>query len=208
MSRIYEMMYLLDNDAVRVGWTEAKATVAGLMEKHGGKVLASRRWDERKLAYPIQRRSRGTYLLTHAEMPPEGVTPLRRELDLADSVLRYLILSVDQVPPKELELTQAESEADFVVPAPPEEGAAEVEEPQAEDAKPKPEAAKPEEPKAEEPKAEEPKAEEPKAEEPKAEEPKAEPKAEVAKAEEPKAEEGGVDAVDKKDGAVVAKEEN
>jgi len=126
MSRTYEMMYLLDNDAVRAGWNEAKAGVATLLEKHGGKVLAARRFDERKLAYTIKRRRRGTFLLVHAEMPPEGVTPLRRELDLADHVLRYLILSVDQVPAEELELTKAEAEADFVVPPPPAEDAEDV----------------------------------------------------------------------------------
>jgi len=126
MSRTYEMMYLLDNDTVRAGWKEAKAGVTALVEKHGGKVLTSRRWDERRLAYPIKRRRRGTFLLVHSEMPPEGVTPLRRELDLADQVLRYLILSVDQVPAEELELTSAEAEAGFVVPPPPEEDVEEV----------------------------------------------------------------------------------
>ena len=119
MSRIYEIMYLLDNNAVRAGWNEAKATATGLIEKHGGKVLAARRWDERKLAYSIRQRRRGTYLLTHAELNADGVATLRRELDLTESVLRYLILQTEAVPAQELELTQAESAAGFVVPAPP-----------------------------------------------------------------------------------------
>jgi len=119
MSRTYEIMYLIDNNAVRAGWKEAKSAVAALVEKHGGKVLSSRRWEERLLAYPIRRRRRGTYLLAYAEMEPSQVGGLRRELDLADSVLRYLILSVESVPPQELELTAAESSADFVVPMPP-----------------------------------------------------------------------------------------
>lgn len=119
MSRIYEIMYLLDNNAVRAGWKEAKAAATGLIEKHGGKVLSARRWEERKLAYAIKQRRRGTYLLTYAELAPEGVTPLRRELDLTENVLRYLILAAESVPSQELALTQAESSADFVVPLPP-----------------------------------------------------------------------------------------
>jgi small subunit ribosomal protein S6 len=119
MSRTYEIMYLLDNNAVRAGWNEAKAAATGLIVKHGGKVLSARRWDERKLAYPIKQRRRGTYLLAYGELGPDGVATLRRELDLTESVLRYLILSAEAVPAQELELTRIESEAGFVVPVPP-----------------------------------------------------------------------------------------
>lgn len=120
MPRIYEIMYLLDNNTVRAGWKEAKAAATGLVEKHGGKVLAARRWDERKLAYPIRQRRRGTYLLAYGEIDSTGIAGLRRELDLTESVLRYMILSAESVPAQELELTQAESAAGFVVPTPPE----------------------------------------------------------------------------------------
>jgi small subunit ribosomal protein S6 len=116
MSRIYEIMYLLDNNAVRAGWKEAKAAATGLIEKHGGKVLSARRWDERKLAYSIRQRRRGTYLLAYGALEADGVATLRRELDLTESVLRYLILSAESVPAQELELTQAESSAGFIVP--------------------------------------------------------------------------------------------
>lgn len=119
MSRIYEIMYLLDNNAVRAGWNEAKATATALITKHGGKTLSARRWEERKLAYTIKQRRRGTYLLAYCELEKDGVAPLRRELDLTEGVLRYLILSAEVVPPQELELTRLESEAGFVVPPPP-----------------------------------------------------------------------------------------
>jgi small subunit ribosomal protein S6 len=119
MSRTYEIMYLLDNNAVRAGWKEAKAAATGLIEKHGGKVLSARRWDERALAYPIRQRRRGTFLLAYASLDAKGSAELRRELDLTESVLRYLILTAESVPEQELELTKAEGAAGFVVPEPP-----------------------------------------------------------------------------------------
>lgn len=125
MSRIYEIMFLIDNEVVRAGWQQAKSQATALLEKHGGKVLAARRWDERKLAYPIRRRRRGTYLLSYCELGGDGVATLRRELDISEVVLRYLILRVESVPPKELELTRAESAADFRVPEPPQDDARE-----------------------------------------------------------------------------------
>jgi small subunit ribosomal protein S6 len=128
MSRTYEMMILLDNEVVRAGWKQAKASVAALIEKHGGKVLTARRWDERKLAYVIRRRRRGTYLLAYVELEANGVAALRRELDLTESVLRYLLLSAEAIPAEERTLSQAESAADFSVPPPPMEDASVSEE--------------------------------------------------------------------------------
>ena len=119
MSRTYEIMYLLDNNAVRAGWKEAKAAATGLIEKHGGKVLSAHRWDERALAYPIRQRRRGTFLLAYASLDANGSAELRRELDLTESVLRYLILTAESMPEQELELTKAEGAAGFVVPEPP-----------------------------------------------------------------------------------------
>ena len=119
MTRIYESMFLIDNDAVRAGWKEAKASLAALVEKHGGHVLSSRRWDERRLAYPIRHRNRATFLLTFCELAPETMADLRRDLDISETVLRYLILSRESVPQKELELSAAEQATGFEIPEPP-----------------------------------------------------------------------------------------
>jgi len=127
MTRTYESMFLIDNDAVRAGWAGAKASVAELIGKHGGKVLTSRRWDERRLAYPIRHRRRATYLLAYCEIPPGRLVGLRRELDISETVLRYLITSADAVPPKEAELDAAERAEGFSVPEPPADDHEEIE---------------------------------------------------------------------------------
>lgn len=119
MTALYESMFLLDNAVVREGWNKAKAVVTDTLEKHGAKVKTIRRWDERKLAYTIRGKNRGTYALCHFEMGNEHIAPMRREFDLSERVLRYLILRVEEVPQSEFELSQAENAADFVVPPPP-----------------------------------------------------------------------------------------
>ena len=53
-------MCLLDNREVRKGWESLKEAIAGLFTKHDAKVLSSRRWDERRLAYPIGGQNRAT----------------------------------------------------------------------------------------------------------------------------------------------------
>ncbi len=116
---LYESMFLLDNAVVRESWNKAKAAVTDTLEKHGAKIRTIRRFDERKLAYPIKNKNRGTFALCYYEMGNENIAPMRREFDLSDRVMRYLILRTDEVPPAELELHQAETAPDFAVPAPP-----------------------------------------------------------------------------------------
>lgn len=122
MTQTYEGMFLLDNQLVREGWDAAKGAVTATLQKHGANVLTARRWDERRLAYPIEGRRRATYLLTYYEMDGP-LSAMRRDFDLSERILRYLMLAVDELPEGERELSEAEGAADFVVPTPPEDDA-------------------------------------------------------------------------------------
>lgn len=137
MTALYEAMFLLDNQVVREDWKKAKGIVTGLLEKHGAKVHSARRWDERKLAYPIKKKNRATYLLTYTEIPNTGIDPLRRDLEISEDVLRYLFLTAEEVPQEELDLASAELSDDFIVPEPPaDDHVDEEEEPEREERKP------------------------------------------------------------------------
>jgi len=127
LTQIYEGMFLLDNDLVRAGWADAKRVVTDLLGKHGGEVHTARRWAERKLAYPVRRKRRATYLLCHYSIPSARIVDLRRDLDISEQVLRYLFLAVDAVPDTERELAAAEESSAFVVPEPPSDDTPDVE---------------------------------------------------------------------------------
>lgn len=95
----YECMCLLDNREVRAGWEPLKKAVTGVFGKHGGNVLSARRWDERRLAYPIKGQNRGTYLLVYFSADTQAVAGIRRDLQFNESVLRSLLLECAEVPP-------------------------------------------------------------------------------------------------------------
>lgn len=119
MHHLYEGMFLLDNNVVRQGWKAAKAVVTELLAKQGANVQTARRWDERKLAYPVKGRGRATYLLAYFELAADSGEALNRALELNEVVLRYLVTRVEAVPSAENELSAREQADDFVVPAPP-----------------------------------------------------------------------------------------
>ena len=119
MAQLYEGMFLLDNQVVREDWRKAKSIVTETLSKHGASVRCARRWDERKLAYPIRRRRRATFCLAFYEMGSESIAALRRDLELNENVLRYLMLARAVLPEGEHDLCAAEDAADFAIPAPP-----------------------------------------------------------------------------------------
>jgi ribosomal protein S6 len=91
-------MILVNNQEVRKGWQSCKQSIVDLFGKHKAEVVSARRWDERRLAYPIKGQQRATYLLVYFKS--EHLTPaaIRRELDFNDSILRHLIVSCEAIP--------------------------------------------------------------------------------------------------------------
>lgn len=98
MNRNYECMVLLDNREVRQGWDALKDNVTGMITKHGAKVVSARLWDERRLAYPIRRQLRGTYLLVYFNSATGAISAINREMNMAEPVMRHLITACDEIP--------------------------------------------------------------------------------------------------------------
>ncbi|MEZ6037550.1 MAG: 30S ribosomal protein S6 [Planctomycetota bacterium] len=97
-NRTYECMCVLDNREVRKGWEPLKSAVTGLFTKHEAKVISSRRWDERRLAYPINGQNRATYLLVYFSSDTDAIGHLRRDLEFSEPVMRYMITDCAEVP--------------------------------------------------------------------------------------------------------------
>ena len=90
--RLYEAMFLIEPQAASTRWTEVAQEIESVLLRHGGSVVRLEKWDERKLAYPIKKRTRGGYALCYFEAPPEAITKLRADFALSETVLRQLIL--------------------------------------------------------------------------------------------------------------------
>jgi len=96
-SNTYEGMFLLDSTKVAVSWENAVEHVHDILKKHNSEIVASRQWDERRLAYPVDGHKKGTYLLTYFRTNGENLKDITSDCHLSDMILRELIL---RVPPK------------------------------------------------------------------------------------------------------------
>jgi small subunit ribosomal protein S6 len=88
-------MFLLDPNKVAGDVPAAAKQLHALLERNHAEVLASRPWDERRLAYPIKGHKKGLYYLTYFRTEGKNVINLERDLALSELVLRYLVLHVD-----------------------------------------------------------------------------------------------------------------
>jgi small subunit ribosomal protein S6 len=90
----YEGMFLLDSTKAAVSWDDAVHQVHGILTKHQAEIVASRHWDERRLAYPVEGQKKGAYLLTFFRADGSKLTDIEADCRLNDLVLRDLILKV------------------------------------------------------------------------------------------------------------------
>ena len=95
----YEGMFLLDSAQVVKDLEATEAVVTGTLERYGAKMLLGGKWDERKLAYPIKRQKRGTYFLAYFQADGDAIRQVRRDLQLKEEVLRFLILAMPEETP-------------------------------------------------------------------------------------------------------------
>ena len=97
----YEVMYVIDaalEDSARV---ELINRFSDLVKKNGGEIDRVDEWGKRRLAYAINYKTEGYYVLMYIKAPSELPRELERNLQIADSVLRYLVIRYEgEVPAK------------------------------------------------------------------------------------------------------------
>lgn len=65
---VYEGMFILDSSRYGHDPEAVSGQIDETIQKLGGKILVSRLWEERRLAYPIKSHRKGTYWLTYFEL--------------------------------------------------------------------------------------------------------------------------------------------
>ncbi len=118
----YEVMYVIDATLEDSARNELIAYFSGIVEKNGGQVDRVDEWGKRRLAYAINYKTEGYYVLTYIQGPSELPRELERNFQINDNVLRYLVtryegeLPVKREPLKPYAAREAASEP--VAPAP------------------------------------------------------------------------------------------
>lgn len=101
--RLYEAMFLVDSALAGSDWRGVNNTVRNILDRAGANVVSIEKWDERRLAYEINGKSRGTYILSYFNADPAGISRIERDVRLSEQIMRVLVLRAEgPAPSKEI----------------------------------------------------------------------------------------------------------
>ena len=91
----YELMFIADPELDERGLKKLTEQCLELVTKEGGSVENTDIWGRRKLAYEIDGKTEGNYVVVNYTTTPEVSAELDRVLNLNESVVRTKILRKD-----------------------------------------------------------------------------------------------------------------
>lgn len=95
--RMYEGLFVIDNTHASMEWDSVVKHIHDILLKNGAEILKTEKWGEKRLAYKIKGHKRGTYLLIHFNAKNTAIATLRRDFNLSDYVIRFLIIKDNKI---------------------------------------------------------------------------------------------------------------
>jgi len=90
--RNYEIMLILPAEADDQAVSGVIDRVKGVIGASGGDVTKVDQWGRRRLAFEIDKRSEGFYVVAEMNADPTSIKELDRVLSLADDVVRFKVV--------------------------------------------------------------------------------------------------------------------
>lgn len=87
----YEMLYIIANELSDEAKEATIAKLENVVKNNGGNVEKIDKWSTKKLAYPINYKTEGFYVLMTFEAEPTLNKELERVAGISDEVIRQMI---------------------------------------------------------------------------------------------------------------------
>ena len=94
--RTYEVMYIVNPETEADKIEKLNEAVGKLIEKEGGTVVRMDDIGMRNLAYPIQKKYEGHYVLFEVDGTGQEILELERRMRVNDLIMRFITVRVDE----------------------------------------------------------------------------------------------------------------
>lgn len=95
-NRVYEVMYIGTPEAADEDITKLNEAIEQMITKEGGNVVRTDNMGRRRLAYPINKKNEGHYVLFEIEDSGQTIAELERRMRVNDTIMRYITVRVDE----------------------------------------------------------------------------------------------------------------
>ncbi len=92
----YELMYIIDTAVEEEARKALIERFNGIVTQNGGKVEKVEEWGKRRLAYAIDYKTEGYYVLVNFEAESPVPAEVERNLKITDSVIRYQVIRLEE----------------------------------------------------------------------------------------------------------------
>ncbi len=92
----YELVYIIDAAMEEEPRKELIVKFNEMISQNGGTVDKVEEWGKRRLAYAIDYKTEGYYVLVNFSAESETPKEMERNLQISDSVIRYQIIRLEQ----------------------------------------------------------------------------------------------------------------
>ena len=83
-NRLYEGMFLVDSALAGSNWDGVNQTIKTILDKADAEIVSIKKWDDRKLAYEIKGKSRGTYILCYFRADGGKIKDIEKSVQLSE----------------------------------------------------------------------------------------------------------------------------
>lgn len=94
--RTYEVIFIVDPEADDAEVMKLSEAVQKIITDQGGAITKIDMWGRRQLAYEINHRKEGSYVLLEVEGSGAEIAELERRMRVNDRFLRYMTIRVDE----------------------------------------------------------------------------------------------------------------
>ncbi len=94
--RTYEVMYIVDPETPADKIEKLNDAVGKLIKKEGGEVVKMEEIGLKTMAYPIQKKEEGHYVLFEIKGTGQEIAELERRMRVNDMIMRYITVRVDE----------------------------------------------------------------------------------------------------------------
>ncbi|MEO8663289.1 MAG: 30S ribosomal protein S6 [Bryobacteraceae bacterium] len=94
--RIYEELFVLRPDVTEDEVNALLDQLRPVITIGGGTIEKEEKWGVRRLAYRVEKKTEGFYILLQFNAPPQTVRELERRLRVQDSVMKFITVRIDE----------------------------------------------------------------------------------------------------------------
>lgn len=111
--RTYELMFIVHPDNAGDAYTAVVDKFKGVLAELNCEMLQVEEWGEKKLAYPILKQGRGSYVLFYFKGAADTVTEIERRMRIDDAIIRFMTVARDEgfEPPAQVAPAEETAEA-------------------------------------------------------------------------------------------------